>query len=200
MTEREIIALRRAGARERFGSIYSAVTYANGRRYHFVEREIPGTGCLVRLPREFFPMPPNIARQKYPSESRPGHIMTSSDTRVNFAFTAVQRAVKHEELTKVRNAAVDALRRLFPHYVYAGTGLEYFGEKGDQVFSWYEYRSPTLDVEAYSFQAFLGARGRLLAVTFNCPADWREGWRPIVFEVVSSIREKPIDWREEEGE
>jgi len=197
MTEDEILELRKRATKELYGSIHSEVTYIGEKRYHFVEQEIPVANILVCLPKEFIVLPPVIARQKYPSEMRPKFIKSSTDITVNFAFNYLPDKIQESELINYRNAAVDMLRKLFPQNTYLDTGLNYYGEKKGHLFSWYEYYGPTIDVESYSFNALLVKDGRVLHFLFNCPKSIYVDWRPVVFETISTIRDKPIGWKGE---
>jgi len=197
MTEEEILALQKKATKELYGSIYSAVTYIGDKRYHFVEQEIPVADILIHLPKEFIDLPPEIAKQKYPSETRPKCIKSSSDITINFAFNHLTHQLLETELITFRNAALDMLRKMYPQNTYLETGLDYYGEKKSRIFSWYEYYGPTIDVESYSFIALMVKDKRLLHFIFNCPKSIYEDWRPIVFETIMSIKDKPLGW---EGE
>ncbi|MDR0491571.1 MAG: hypothetical protein LBH28_10055 [Oscillospiraceae bacterium] len=197
MDENEILALRKRAEKELYGSIHSAVTYIGDKRYHFVEQEIPVAGILIHLPKEFIDLPLIVAKQKYPSEMRPKCIKSSTDITINFAFNHLPDKLLESELTAFRNSALDVLRKLYPQNTYLETGLDYFGEKKNHVFSWYEYYGPTIDVESYSFNALMVKDNRLLHFLFNCPKSIYEDWRPIVFETILTIRDKPLDWKGE---
>ena len=197
MTEKEILGLRKKAIQELYGSIHSAVTYIGDKRYHFIETEIPVPGILIHLPKEFIDLPPIIAKQKYPSEMRPRCIKSSTDITINFAFNHLPDKMLETDLINFRNVALDTLRKLYPQNTYLETGFNYFGEKKNRSFSWYEYYGPTLDVESYSFCAFMVKNERLLHFLFNCPKSIYEDWRPIVFEMILSIRDKPLDWKGE---
>ena len=197
MIENEILALRKKAIKELYGSIYSEVTYIGDKRYHFTEQEIPVADILIHLPKEFIDLPLAIARLKYPSEMRPKCIKSSMDITINFTFNHLPDKLLENELIAFRNAALDMLRKLYPQNTYLETGLNYYGEKKNRTFSWYEYYGPTIDVESYSFNALMVKDGRVLHYNFNCPKSIYEDWRPIVFETVSSIRDKPIGWKGE---
>jgi hypothetical protein len=197
VTEQEIIALQKRAMQEKFGSIHSKVTIVNGKRYHFVEQEIPVAGMLMRLPREFIDLPPGIAKRKYPSEERPQCIKSSRDVSTNFAFKTIAAAAREEDLIPMRNGVLDALKRVHPQNTYMGTGVGGFGPGKGRIYCWFEYAGPTLDDETYSFNAILRQNGKPLYFVFNCPKNAHEGWRPIVFEAIDTIRDKPIGWKGE---
>ncbi|MDR0489852.1 MAG: hypothetical protein LBH28_01210 [Oscillospiraceae bacterium] len=197
MTEQDIIALQKKVMQEQFSSIHSIVTYVAGKRYHFVEHEISLADILIHLPREFVDLPPIIAKQKYPSENRPKIIKTSLDISVNFAFNSLPQEIQVDDLIVFRDSSLDALKKLYPHNTYLERGLDYYGPTKSKLFSWYEYCGPTLDADSYTFSAFMRENRRLLFYLFNCPMGVYESWRPVVFETILSIRDKPIDWKGE---
>lgn len=208
MTEEQIISLRRKVVEEQYGSVFSPITYVAGKRYHFAEQEIPLTimiSILLRLPKEFIDLPAKIAKIKYPSENRPQYIKSSTDTTVNFALTHLKTNVKESDIIPIRDVAMNTLKRLQPQNDYLGAGCEYCGEERNHLFSWYEYCGPALDDDLYSLHAFLvnysglGLNG-LLYFLFNCRKREYESWRPIVFETIATIREKPLGWNAEEQE
>jgi hypothetical protein len=198
LLEQDIISLQKQLVQAKYSSIHSPLTYIGGKRYHFIEQEISVGNILIHLPKEFSNLPPAIARQKYPSSDRPQCIKSSTDTSVNFAFSHLPNEVREDELLGFRNTALDGLKKIHPQNNYLDIGLNYWGAKKSWLFSWFEYTAPTLDTEAYSFNAFMRKDGRLLFYLFNCPKAEYENWRPIIFETISSIRDKPIDWKGDE--
>jgi hypothetical protein len=76
-------------------------------------------------------------------------------------------------------------------------GLGYYGAEKSKFYSWYEYCGPALDADSYTFHGFLRENSRLLFYLFNCRKEAYENWRPVVFETIMSIREKPRDWKGE---
>ena len=198
MNQQEIISLRKKVHQEQYGSIHKPVTYINGKRYHFAEQAIPTGNMLIHLPREFSNMPEYILKQKYPSENRPQVIKTSSDMCINFAFKLLPIVAKEEDMIIFRNIALNAVKKLCPQHTYLNTGAANYGPKKNQLFCWYDYCGPTLDMEVYSFNAFMSHNGKPVFFLFNCPKDEYEGWQPIVFEVIDTIRDKPIGWKGED--
>lgn len=195
MDRKEIISLRKRIQQEKYSSIHDPVTYINGKRYHFIEQALPAGNLLIYLPQEFVDMPAEIARQKYPSENRPKMIKTSMDISINFAFQMMPAGGRDEDMILVRNAALDALKRLYPHYAYLDTGMDNFGPKKKDLYCWFEYCGPTLSSDIYSFNAFMAHNDTPVFFLFSCPKDSYEGWRQIVFEVIDTIRDKPIGWK-----
>lgn len=58
----------------------------------FSARDIlEGIECLI--PEEFIDMPEEVQLMKYPSVSRPQRILTSLDSRVNFAFSLLKENI-----------------------------------------------------------------------------------------------------------
>ena len=184
--------------KERFSSINSPVTYINEKRYHFIERAISEADIVLLLPAEFIELPPVIAKRKYPAEDRPQVILSSHDITVNFAFKVLQTAISEEDLPVARDAAFDALKKLHPQNTYLETGETGFGEKRERKCFWFEYMGPTLDSSVYSLNAFMMNDNNPLYFLFNCPQEGYENWRPIVFEVIGTIKSKPLFWRGEE--
>jgi hypothetical protein len=197
MNEQEIILLQKQVMQNKFGSIHSPVTYVNGKRYHFTEQSVPIAKMLIHLPSEFYDLPPNIARRKYPTEERPQYIKSSRDLNVNFAFKVLPASAREEELLQARNAALNALKRVQPQNTYLEMGVISFGQKKERICCWFEYYGPTLDAESYSFNAIMRQNNKPLYFVFNCPKDDYEGWRPLVFEAIETIRDLPIGWKGE---
>ncbi|MDR0468613.1 MAG: hypothetical protein LBH09_01400 [Peptococcaceae bacterium] len=198
MNEQEIIALQKRVMQEQFSSIHSTMTMVNGKRYHFIEQEIPNADMLLFLPREFIDLPPDIARQKYPAEDRPQCIKSSRDISINFAFKILPAKAREEDLTPMRNGVLDALRRVYPQNTYLETGVGSLSHCTGQIYCWFDYYGPTLDAESYSFNAILRHDQKPVYFVFNCPKEGYESWRLVVFEVLDTIRSKPLGWKGEE--
>ena len=197
MQAQDIIALQKQVQQERFSSIHAPVTYINGKRYHFIEQEVPVARIIINLPREFKDMPDNLAKLKYPSEERPQQIKTSHDLTINFAFKLLQVEVPEQELIHSMDTMLDAMKRVYPQNTYLETGVNSFRTDRNRTYCWFEYYGPTLDIEAYSFNATMLLYGKPLYVLFNCPKEEYEKWHPIVFEAIETIRDKPVSWKGE---
>ena len=198
MTEEEIIAMQKRVMHEKFGSIHSKVTVVNGKRYHFTEQEIPVANMLMHLPMEFIDLPLDIAKRKYPSEDRPQCIKSSRDITINFAFRTLPAIAREEDLIPTRNATLNALKKVYPQNTYMETGTYAFGSSKERICCWFEYFGPTLDDETYSFNALLRQGGKPLYFVFNCPKTGYESWKPIVFESIDTMRDKPIGWKRDD--
>jgi len=116
---------------------------------------------------------------------------------INFAFKLLQVEVPEQELIRSMDTMLDAMKRVYPQNTYLETGVNSFRTDRNRTYCWFEYYGPTLDIEAYSFNATMLLYGKPLYVLFNCPKEEYEKWRPIVFEAIETIRDKPVSWKGE---
>lgn len=184
--ERAILEMRAEGRKRTHRSIYDEYTVVGSVRYTFDWHTVVHRRIHIMLPEEFVDLPSEIAKLRYPSESRPGEIKSSIDSLTNFAFLYGQK-IQKEEIVQASRIYAAAIHQLNPSNEFLESGTFYRDKKAGQVVSWYEYLSPAFGGRVYNRHAFLCVEQKLLQVVFNCPEEQAEGWKEPLIEIFASV-------------
>ena len=72
----------------------------------------------IMLPKTFVDMPSDLAKIKYPSESRPQIIKTDSTGGINFCFNLFEQSVKEDELKDIAKTFSKMIKKVNPANVF----------------------------------------------------------------------------------
>ena len=146
----------------------------------------------IVLPESFVDMPPNIAKLKYPSETRPQIIKTSLDTKVNFMFNLYGMPLENDQVREAAAEFRNVLKRVNP-----STQFFAFEEipLSKKTLAWFDFKSNAIDSQLYNIIYCASIDGKVFQGFFNCLFPDGNDWQPVVLEILSSIRDL-----KEEGE
>ena len=177
----ELILWRREEKRKEQYSTLEEGVYMNGETLTFGRKDILGV-MEIMLPDEWKQMPEKFAKIKYPSEFRPGIILTSTDLEVNMGFTVFPQKIPDGTAGKIVEHMQAVIHRSNPDYPMLGRGkLEKTGG------SWFAFRSHALDSDLYNMMMVMSLDGKMLQGIFNCPyKDYRQ-WEKVAIKMWESI-------------
>ena len=165
-------------------TIYTGIKI-DGQWIYFEERTFIEDKIAMMVPTEFAEMPPEVAKVKYPSEQRPGTILTDSSGAVNMMFSYMADRMNNEESEMVRDHIFGSMRRINPGFKSLSTGTEIVSDKH---VAYVEFSNPVLDGKLYNLMFFLEVDGRILMGSFNCLTKAAKYWKKAAFEMMQSIQ------------
>ena len=140
----------------------------------------------ITLPEAFVDMPPNIAKFKYPSETRPQIIKTSLDTKVNFMFNLYNVPIDNSKVGEAAKEFRSVLKKVNP-------STQFFSfeemEIGQKTLAWFDFKSNAIDAQLYNIIYCTPIDGKVFQGFFNCLFPDANDWRPVVLEILSTIQE-----------
>lgn len=184
--DRVILAMRNSGRKEAHQSIYDEYTIIGDTRYLFDWCTVVQPRIHIMLPKEFIDLPLEIAKLRYPSESRPKVIKSSLSSLINFAFLYGQPLEKENDVVLASRIYAASIQQINPSNEFRESETVYRDEKKKRLLSWYEYLSPAFGGRVYNRHAFSAIEGKLLQVVFNCPEDRAEEWKGVLPDIMAS--------------
>lgn len=185
--DKVILNMRTMGRNEAHKSIYDEYTMIGNTRWLFEWHKVVNRRIHIMLPAEFIDLPLEIAKLRYPSESRPKEIKSSIDSLTNFAFLYGQKLEKEEDIILASRVYAALIRQLNPSNEFRDSGTFYRHKKEGRLVSWYEYFSPALGGSVYNRHGFFALEGKLLQVVFNCPEEQAQDWNEALPEIFASV-------------
>ena len=148
-------------------------------RVSFAYRELFNGKARMLLPCHFTQMPDEIAELRYLSKHRPHIILAGNDLTENIGVSCIARNGRglHESMAIMKDAVEQ-------------TAVEtVFYEKGTVDCKccdgcWFEYKSFTINDEAYNLQFLIGSEQMFLFGVFNCSMRHFEEWKPFILKAL----------------
>lgn len=140
----------------------------------------------IMLPKTFVDMPSDLAKIKYPSESRPQIIKTDSTGGINFCFNLFEQSVKEDELKDIAKTFSKMIKKVNPANVFYDQKTE---ELGDKIVSWFDFKGYAIDSQIYYIYYVTVIDGNLLHGIFNCLREDMEDYKEVAFLVIESIKD-----------
>ncbi|TCO68976.1 hypothetical protein [Marinisporobacter balticus] len=161
------------------------------------ERELLDGDILMFMPTEFEIMDEELAEIKYPGEDKPDYIYTNEDTTVNLTFSIEEGEINNEEIEEVRDILAKQMQKLYPASKIEDSETLQLDEKSISYFS---FDVPLLDGDLYNFMFFMEIKGELLMGTFNSSVYQKKEWKPILKQMLMTIKENKEAPEEESNE
>ena len=138
----------------------------------------------MMLPKDFVPMPPEIARMKYPSEHRPETILTEETGSVNLMLQYMDGEVDNNTIEIFRNQVFGMMKR-----VNSGIKEREMGaaDVAGVRIAYVEFSNNAMDGKLYNLMFYLPVKGKPLMGSFNCMTKDMKYWKTIAFEMMQSI-------------
>jgi hypothetical protein len=178
--DNKIIKLRKLHSRIlwHFDLEVDAVPIRN-KRVSFSYRNLFDGKTRMLLPAHFVQMPDTLARLRYLSEHKPQLILTGNDVTENICMSCISRNGSNlEEAVLLMQGSILSTA---PESVCYETG-EIIGKNCDGY--WFEYKSFTINDEAYNFQFLLGSEQIVILGVFNCCIRYFEEWKPFIMKAL----------------
>ncbi|MDR1548575.1 MAG: hypothetical protein LBT06_08330 [Hungatella sp.] len=151
------------------------------------EKELLDGALTMLLPAEFELMDEELAKMKYPGGDRPDYIYTNEDTTVNITFTLDDSgSISNEEVEEVKNILAKQMKRLYP-----GSKIDDSQpiQAEDKSISLFSFDVPLVDGDVYNLMFFMEYREHLLMGGFNCSIHQKKQWKPLIKQMLMTIRE-----------
>lgn len=168
---------------ESYGDIENGI-YVKGELIRFEMVELFDGQVTVMLPEKYIDMPIEMQKIKYPSENRPQIIKCNEEGEVNFTFSLLNSALEKSAVQSLEKQMKKLIRKVQPSNVFYDEGLV---EKESTAIGWFEYKSPTIDIQLFNLMYCASVNGKTLQGVFNAPYyDWKL-WKEIMHNVLKTI-------------
>lgn len=156
--------------------------YVMGKILNFEEQELC-KAFRITIPENFWEMPEELARIKYPSEFRPGLILTTLDLSVNMGFCMLPSQIQTKDSKQLADKMMRAIHRSnsnISFYEFAG-----LGKLGGYYFT---FKSHAMDSDVYNMIFSVPWKDTILQCSFNCLYPYYKEWKPVVKLMWESIQ------------
>lgn len=141
----------------------------------------------LKIPKTFTIMPEEIAKLKYPSQSRPSLIYSNESGGINVALKLTKSEANQQMISSFKDSFVKNFKSAYPSAEWKDSGLKTIN--GKKV-GYIELVTPALDTDIYNLMFFTDLNGKLLICTFNCTKKDMEEWTPVAKEIMNSLEVK----------
>ena len=147
----------------------------------FAYRDVLDGSARMLLPAHFVQIPDELARLRYLSEHRPQLILSGNDPTDNICVSRIAR--NGRDLQEAMAVMQDSISQTAPETVFYEKGLT-VGKNCEG--HWFEYKSFTINDEAYNIQFLLGSdqTETVLLGAFNCCIRYFEEWKPYILKAL----------------
>lgn len=166
-------------------NIENGYAFIGGYKVLFSDRIIKDR-VKIALPSDFEEMDEIYAVIKYPNYSNEDKVIfTNRDTTVNFMFDFGECLIAAHELETVRDQLFEVVKKAHPALEFIEKGYE---KSSLADVAYFEIVTSAADKDIYNFMYFFIVQGKLVAAAFNCFDDERDNWRPVIRQVIKSVR------------
>ena len=149
------------------------------------KKEIIKDLVTMLLPKNFEIMDKELAKIKYPNESRAEYIYTNEEGDINFTFSYFNDEVATEkDIQKAKEVYKKLILKMNPSVKIGEDSILKSEEKNIYYF---EFISPSLDVEIYNILFTINVDERLLLGTFNCTIEDKYALDKIAKTLIQSV-------------
>lgn len=170
----EIILMKREKKKkEKYTSLEEGY-YIDGKIVHFNESKIMKNFSMY-LPDNMDVMSDELAKVKYPSEFRPKVIFTTLDLSVNMGFSIFYRTIKDNEMEKMCERIMTAIKREHMDYRFYGQ------KKMEKVLGYrFSFRSHAMDNDLFNMMLIAQLAEHTVFSNFNCLYKDYDKWEKVV--------------------
>lgn len=152
------------------------------------KRELVDGKITMTFPEEFQDMDDEAIKVKYPEEDRPRYIYCNQETTVSFNFNIEEEQVKNEEIEEVKDILKRQIMRLYS--ISKAEMDELIQTEQGKTVGVFAIEIPVLDGTLFQISYFMSTKGGLLIGGFNCDADEKKEWSPVVKQLLTTIEEQ----------
>lgn len=171
-------------------NIHDGYVIVQYKKLELEERALVDEKITMCLPKDFQLMKPELVDIKYPGEDQPEFVYTNEKTTVNMTFSLEKEHISNEAIESLRDALAEQMQQLYPDSPIADQEIIEAGRKRVACFS---FEVPLLDEPAYNVMFFMALKEGLLIGSFNCSVYDKKEWRPIVKQLLTTIRENTLE-------
>lgn len=155
-----------------------------GNSYKLIDKKILNGKIHFSIPSDFELMNKEVLEIKYPSSNRPTEVYTDSGT-VSIAIRENINAPTTEgDLPKVLKYFIKDLERI--------AGIKWYKKEMKSInqkqYCFLEFETPAIDTHIYNLMLVSNIDGHLFIVSFNCPVEIKNEWKPKGYKIINSIK------------
>jgi hypothetical protein len=170
------------------GSIFTGIKM-QGQTIEFSPQEFFDGKVEIWLPTEFTDIPEWLMKMKYPAESRPKVLKMHPDGGIDFGFNLFELDTNNSQIEELLEQLYTFTRKLNPSHIFIDKKLENIN---DVTIGWFDYVSHVIDGRMYNVTFCMPIAGKMFHGMFNCAAENKELWKPVVLEVMRNIKDNTI--------
>jgi hypothetical protein len=157
----------------------------NGEEIEFEEKSLLDGRVMIRIPKGFGVMSPEIASIKYPYEMKPSPIFTNSTTTRNISFNYTDTDVIEKDIGEFKDSMKLVMERVYPMATWLEDGAK---EVEGRSIGYFEFISQALDANLYNLMFFAAIDGKVLVGAINCIEDEMRNWVPVAKGIMGSLK------------
>lgn len=148
--------------------------------------EIMDGKAVMLLPENMEKMSEERMAVKYPDPDRPNWILSNSSGTVAITFHLETGELQSGEAEQITELLKGEMRRLYPASEVEEEPV--LGEGRERVY-WFSLDIPLIDDQCCHVMFFREMEEGLLMGTFDCSQDTKKQWKPILSQLLPTIRE-----------
>jgi len=161
-----------------------------GEAYQFVPKQFFDDRLELMVPESFSPMPEELVSEKYLSAQKPQVILTNRDYTIDITLNLLQDSLKEDQIPLCLQKLKNTICEVYPATLFFDE--EQLDADGTVV-AYMDFKSFSLGGPIYNVMFVSAICKRPLIGTFNCPFEYWEQWRPVVFEMLKTVREIDVE-------
>ena len=157
----------------------------NQKVYEVEEMKLVERKFAMFMPSEFGQLDESLVESKYPNILRPKYIYSDKTTRVNITFMIDDKTIDSEDVEELKENLICLLTDLHPEYEIIE---EEIIQANDSSIATFGFTKATLDGELYQMFFITSLKEKLLIGGFNCNAQVKDEWYPVIHQMIHTIR------------
>jgi len=138
----------------------------------------------MKIPTDFTIMSEEIKSKKYPAELGQSLIYTNEDFDINVLIKYTEYPAKQGLLLNYKEQLTTQYKTLQPKAKWLNNEIV---EINGRDVAYFEFITPTNNVDVHNFQYLTDVDGRLLMCSINFTIDHTEEWLPAAREIMNSL-------------
>ena len=165
--------------------IMEGFTTVNGEEIEFEEKSLLDGRVMIRIPKSFEVMSPEIASIKYPYEMKPSPIFTNETATRNISFNYTDTDIIEKDIGEFKDSMKLVMERVYPMATWLEDGVK---EVSGRNIGYFEFISQALDANLYNLMYFAAADRKVLVCSVNCIEDEIRNWMPVAKGIMCSLK------------
>lgn len=166
-------------------AIENGLVVINQKVYEVEEMKLVERKFAMFMPSEFGQLDESLVESKYPNILRPKYIYSDKTTRVNITFMIDDKTMDSEDVEELKENLICLLTDLHPEYEIIE---EEIIQANDSSIATFGFTKATLDGELYQMFFITSLKEKLLIGGFNCNAQVKDEWYPVIHQMIHTIR------------
>lgn len=139
----------------------------------------------LKIPAELAVLSAEKTRLKYPSASQPDLILTTRDELFNITFKHSRLSLDEAAVEQFKDRMITVIQKKQSRVSWQETGVK---QINGRKIGFCNFTVPALDTNVFNMMFFGELNRRVLIGNMNCPVARMDYWKPIVNQLVESIK------------